>query len=48
MIQFLRIAFPKDPVMEAKIPIMKEQAEQRVESIKAMQDEWMTEYTKSK
>lgn len=37
MIQFLQAAFPKDPVMEARIPIMKERAEQRAEAIKAMQ-----------
>lgn len=43
MIQFLRVAFPKDSEMEARIPIMKEQAEQRAESIKAMQFEAMCE-----
>ncbi|MFT8320721.1 MAG: hypothetical protein ABF649_07445 [Bacillus sp. (in: firmicutes)] len=48
MIQFLQAAFPKDPVMEARIPIMKERAEQRAEAITAMQDEWMAEYTKNK
>lgn len=41
MIQFLKAAFPKDPVMEAKIPIMKERAEQRAEAIKQLQIEYM-------
>lgn len=41
MIQFLQAAFPKDPVMEAKIPIMRERAEQRAKAIKAMQFEAM-------
>ncbi|MBU7593550.1 hypothetical protein [Metabacillus halosaccharovorans] len=39
MIQFLRVAFPIDPEMEARIPIMKERAEQRVTAIKQMQIE---------
>lgn len=37
MIQFLLAAFPQDPVMEARTPIMKEKAEQRAEAIKVMQ-----------
>ncbi|MGM0861433.1 MAG: hypothetical protein ACQEWH_12060 [Bacillota bacterium] len=42
-IQFLQAAFPKDPVMEAKIPIMKERAEQRAEAINELQKEAMCE-----
>lgn len=41
MIQFLRVAFPKDPEMEVKIPIMEERAEQRAKAIKQMQIEHM-------
>nr|WP_277716915.1 hypothetical protein [Priestia flexa]WEZ08128.1 hypothetical protein P5663_19225 [Priestia flexa] len=44
MIQFLQAAFPKDPVMEARIPIMKEQAEKRAEAIKQLQIEYMKEH----
>jgi len=43
MIQFLLVAFPKDPEMEAKISIMKERAEQRKETIKKLQIEYMKE-----
>lgn len=33
-----------DPVMEAKIPIMKERAEQRAEAIEKLQKEYMEEH----
>ncbi|MDX6157144.1 hypothetical protein SIA70_13615 [Bacillus subtilis] len=44
MIQFLRVAFPKDPVMEAKIPIIEQQAEKRAKAIKQLQIECMEEH----
>ncbi|ASZ60917.1 hypothetical protein ACIGLI_07325 [Bacillus subtilis] len=44
MIQFLRVAFPKDPVMEAKIPIIEQQAEKRAKAIKQLQIEYMEEH----
>ncbi|WP_458106279.1 hypothetical protein [Bacillus sp. PK5-004] len=44
MIQFLKVALPKNPVMEAKIPIMKERAEQRAEALKQLQKDYMKEH----
>lgn len=44
MIQFLRVAFPKDPVMEDKIPIIEQQAEKRAKAIKQLQIEYMEEH----
>jgi hypothetical protein len=41
MIQFLKAAFPKDTVMEARMPILEEQAEKRSEAIKNLQLEAM-------
>lgn len=46
MIQFLRVAFPKDPEMEVKMPIIEERAEQRKEAIRNLQEEAMCEDTR--
>lgn len=42
-IMFLHAAFPKDPEMEAKMPIIEENAEKRAEAIKQLQKEAMCE-----
>lgn len=43
MVQFLKVAFPKDPVMEAKIPIIEDRTEKRKEALEQLKREAMCE-----